>query len=125
MQFINTLLSFVFLIPILRTFSNQAVTTPQEEVVVLEILNKANAPFNFTMKYEPRRKIIKIKSERPIESMRIVDGLKNQKNYNVKGSDLIMLPIVDLKPGEHIAELKFQECDAIIISRITINEELI
>jgi len=125
MQFINTFIALVFLLPLFNNNNSNATTLPEKEAVTLEIINKSNAPFQFSMQYESRRDIIKFKSEKPIESLRVVDSKKNHKSYDVRGSDLIMIPASDLKTGIHYAELKFQKSDAIIISKITIGGELL
>jgi len=124
MQFINTFLVFILLFPILGSqLDSDKEKSTKEDNVSLEIVNKSNVPFNFSMKYEPRREMIKIRSEKPIKSLRIIDSEKNHRSYLVVGSDLVMIPKADFKIGEYIAEIKFQKSDGLVISKITINEE--
>jgi len=132
MHFIYTYLLLIFSFPILGTIaisqsdSEKTETVNSEsnpEAITFEVLNQSAVPFKFTMKYEGHREIIKIRSEQSIKSLRIVDHLKGQKNYNVIGSDLIIIPKADFKPGEYIAEFKFMKSDAVIISKIMVGTE--
>lgn len=92
--------------------------------VVIEIQNFEDIPFDFTMKFEERRKIIKIRSAEPIKSLRTVEtATNNHKGYNVIGSDLIILPLRDFNPGSYIAELKFQNNSTVVLANIHVMSE--
>ena len=84
------------------------------ESVVIEVLNEKEIPFEFSVKYEQRRDQIHFRSEKAIQSLKIIKEDKSEKAYDVRGSNLIMLPRVDLSGGSYIGELTFQK-DPIVV----------
>ncbi len=94
-----------------------------ESTVVIEIVDADKIPFDFTMKYNERRKIIKIRSAEPIKSLRTVETASNShKGYNVMGSDLIILPQRDFNPGSYVVEIKFVNNPAVVVANMHIVE---
>jgi len=111
--------------PLLGNSFIETNSDPAENTVSLEIIHKSNVPFQFSMKYDDKREIFKIRSASPISSLRIVDDQRNQKDYTVMGSDLIVIPKADFKGGEYVAEIKFMQSDGIVLSRIIIGDQAI
>jgi len=114
--FISFLISLNFISPALF---NDIISEPtsQNETVVIKLRNAEVLDFDFSMKYEENRKVIKIRSSKAIKSLRTVETASNShKGYNVMGSDLIILPQRDFSPGSYIMEVKFMESSAVVIA---------
>lgn len=94
-----------------------------ENDIVIEIVNPEKIDFDFSMKYETRRKIIKVRSEHAIKSLQTVDMATNtHKGYNVTGSELIILPKSDFTVGTHIAEFTFSNTKKVVKAKIHVTE---
>lgn len=111
----------------LISFSNvnaqNTVASEEQKTVIIEITDAVSIPFAFSMEYSEKRQIIKIKSEEPIKSLRTVEQASNShKGYNVMGSDMIILPQRDFKPGNYIAEIKFMESDFVVLANMYVLE---
>ena len=120
--FISFLISFNFI-----SFAGNenliAIHTENDQTVIIEVMNADDIPFDFTMQYEEKRQIIKIRSAEPIKSLRTVETASNKhKGYNVMGSDLIILPQRDFTPGSYIAELKFQNSSYVVLAKLHVLE---
>ncbi|MDB4438883.1 hypothetical protein N9176_01405 [bacterium] len=103
---------------------NADVVSSTDNDIVVEIMNPEKISFQFSVKYEARRKMIKIRSEQPIKSLRTVDTETNKhKGYNVAGSELIFLPKSGFSVGTHIAEFKFEKSDVTVMAKIHVTEE--
>jgi len=115
-------LSFLLAISFI-SLPDSATDVQDEPVVVIEVMNADDIPFDFSMTYDERRKIIKIRSAQPIKSLRTVESATNShKGYNVLGSDLIILPQHDFQPGSYIAEIKFQDNATVVLANMHIVE---
>lgn len=102
---------------------NADVVSENENDIVVEIMNPEKISFQFSIKYEARRKMIKVRSEQAIKTLRMVETATNKhKGYNVAGSELIFLPKSDFKVGTHIAEFKFEKSDKTIMAKIHVTE---
>jgi len=102
---------------------NADVVSSTENDIVVEIMNPDKLSFQFSMKYEARRKMIKVRSEQAIKSLRTVETATNvHKGYNVAGSELIFLPKSDFKVGTHIAEFKFENSNKTVMAKIHVTE---
>jgi len=102
---------------------NADVLSSKENDIVIEIMNPEKIGFQFSMKYEARRKMIKVRSEQAIKSLRTVDSATNShKGYNVAGSELIFLPKSDFKIGSHLAEFKFEKSEITVLAKIHVTE---
>ncbi|MBT8189421.1 MAG: hypothetical protein HKN67_00750 [Saprospiraceae bacterium] len=116
------------IIPILLQFYLLPIIFPvdkivgTEEVVHIEIMNKQPVPFDFSIKYLDQRDQIHLRSAKPMESLRILNEDKKHLSYHVRGSNLIMLPRMDFKPGSYIAEVKFQKDPMIVLAKFDISE---
>lgn len=98
----------------------------EDSPIQIEVLNPEKIDFYFNMKYEQRRKIIKIRSDKPIKSLRTVDAATNtHKGYNVRGSDMVILPQSDFKNGSYIAEFKFENSADVVLAKIYVSEDAI
>lgn len=120
--FISFLISLNFISP---AVFNEIISEPtnQNETVVIKMRNADVLDFEFSMKYEENRKVIKIRSSKAIKSLRTVETASNShKGYNVMGSDLIILPQRDFSPGSYIMEVKFMETSAVLIADMHILE---
>lgn len=117
------LLSFIISMFIIGVNDTVAQSQNEDNTVVIEIMEADKIPFDFSMQYEERRNIIKIRSAKPIKSLRTVDTATNShKGYNVMGSDLIILPQRDFIPGSYLAELKFQSEETVVRAMIHVVE---
>lgn len=120
--FISFLLTFN-VISISNVDNNPVATNESESTVIIEIQDADKIPFEFTMEYNERRQIIKIRSAEPIKSLRTVETATNShKGYNVMGSDLIILPQKDFLPGSYIAEIKFQNNPTVVLANMHVVE---
>lgn len=98
-------------------------TTTAENDLVIEIINPDKIKFDFSMKYEARRKMIKVRSEHAVRSLQVVEMATNtQKGYNVAGSELIFLPKSDFTVGTHLAEFRFNDSRKVIKAKIHVTE---
>ena len=123
MQLLLSLLISFNLASGLNTTEPSANNNTPEHTVVIEVLDAESIPFDFSMKYDERRKIIKIRSAEPIKSLRTVDTATNShKGYNVMGSDLIILPQKDFDAGSYIAEIKFQKDPTVVRANLHVIE---
>ena len=123
MQLLISLLISFNLVSGLNTTEPSANNNTPEHTVVIEVLDAESIPFDFSMKYDERRKIIKIRSAEPIKSLRTVDTATNShKGYNVMGSDLIILPQKDFDAGSYIAEIKFQKDPNVVRANLHVIE---
>ena len=123
MQLLISLLISFNLVSGLNTTEPSANNNTPEHTVVIEVLDAESIPFDFSMKYDERRKIIKIRSAEPIKSLRTVDTATNShKGYNVMGSDLIILPQKDFDAGSYIAEIKFQKDPTVVRANLHVIE---
>ena len=123
MQLLISLLISFNLVSGLNTTEPSANNNTPEHTVVIEVLDAESIPFDFSMKYDERRKIIKIRSAEPIKSLRTVDtATKSHKGYNVMGSDLIILPQKDFDAGSYIAEIKFQKDPTVVRANLHVIE---
>lgn len=111
----------LYLMPLFLPVDNM---TGKDEVVHIEIMNKQPVPFDFSIKYLDRRDQIHLRSEMPMESLRILNEDKKHLSYHVRGSNLVMLPRMDFKPGSYIAEIKFQKDPTIVLAKFDITELL-
>ena len=124
MQLLISLLISFNLVSGLNTTEPSANNNTPEHTVVIEVLDAESIPFDFSMKYDERRKIIKIRSAEPIKSLRTVDTATNShKGYNVMGSDLIILPQKDFDAGSYIAEIKFQKDPTVVRANLHVIED--
>ncbi|NBU52219.1 MAG: hypothetical protein EBS24_06270 [Chitinophagia bacterium] len=97
--------------------------TSENETVIIKMRNADKLDFEFSMKYEENREVIKIRSSKAIKSLRTVETASNShKGYNVMGSDLIILPQRDFSPGSYIMEVKFMESPAVLIADMHVLE---
>ena len=118
---------FILILMTLNVFptpKTEVVNSSADNEVVVEIMNPEMISFQFSMKYEARRKMIKVRSEQAIKSLRTVDTATNvHKGYNVVGSEQIFLPKSDFSVGTHIAEFKFQNSDKTVMAKIHVNDK--
>ncbi|MBT8231353.1 MAG: hypothetical protein HKN51_07135 [Saprospiraceae bacterium] len=117
---------FILILVTLNLFPSQqaeVINESAENGIVIEIVDAENLDFQFTMKYEERRKMIKVRSEKPIKSLRTVDAATStHRGYNVAGSELIFLPKSDFPLGSHVAEFKFENSNKVVLAKIHVTE---
>ena len=120
---LSFLISLNFISSVNTNIEPSANSSDNDQTVVIEVLNAETIPFEFSMSYDERRKIIKIRSAEPIKSLRTVDTASNShKGYNVMGSDLIILPQKDFQAGSYIAEIKFQKDPTVVLANLHVIE---
>lgn len=124
MHLIIPIIIQLYLFPIFLTTENHDAVVAVEDAIQIEILNEKMVSFEFSMKYMARRKQVQIRSAVPIESLRIRDSIERERNYDVRGSSLIMLPKSDFKPGFYMAEVKFQKEPIVVLAKIEVLETL-
>lgn len=104
----------------MATFENST----KEDLIKIEVVNKESLDFDFSIKYLERRDQIHIRSEKALKSLRIANDFQKAKAYDVRGSNLVMIPRLDFKTGEYYAEIKFQKVNTTVIAKIEVPEFL-
>ncbi len=94
------------------------------DLITIEILNQQEIPFEFSITFKERRDQVHIRSAVALQSLRIINDEKKPKSYDVRGSNLVMLPRIDFAEGSYIAEFKFQRDPTIIMAKIEVPEIL-
>ena len=93
--------------------------------VTIEIINSESLEFDFSVTHKARRNQIMIRSDKAINSLRLMDEDNNKESYDVVGSNLIILPMTDFKAGqEHIMEVKFLRTDDVVVVKVKVPEEI-
>ena len=96
----------------------------EKPLVKIEILNEEAIDFPFSIKYEPFRKQIHVRSDVPIRTMRLLEEEKAQKSYMTIGSNLVNIPLQDFViDNDHILEIKFIDSDLIVEAKVQVLEE--
>ena len=124
MQLIILFFVSLNLIPASQLNVDNGIHSDEEKNVTIKIENEDQIDFDFSIKHEQRRNIIKIRSAQAIKSLRTVDQKTNtHKGYNVAGSEMIILPVKDFAFGEHLAEFKFQDNNTVVLAKFYITED--
>ncbi|NNE26751.1 MAG: hypothetical protein HKN09_07900 [Saprospiraceae bacterium] len=95
-------------------------STNKDTGVNITIINQETIPFDFNIEYKERRHQIHVRTEMSLNSLRLMNDEKKHLTYDVRGSNLVMLPLVDFQEGSYIAEFKFQKDPTVVLAKIDI-----
>ncbi len=125
MKSIILFFTYSFLTQLGLVFNTEPTETPlHEPLVKIEILNEEAIDFPFSIKYEPFRKQIHVKSEVPVRTMRLLDADKPKKSYMTIGSNFVNIPLQDfVVHNNHTLEIKFIDSELIVEAKIQVLEE--
>jgi len=92
--------------------------------VVIEYIENNKMPFDFSIKYVQWRNQIHIRSDKPLRSLQLYTDEEVIKEYNIIGSELIVLPTRDFTSGAlHRLEATFIDDTQVIDATIIVTEK--
>jgi len=100
------------------------INEPINTNVVIEYTESYKMPFDFSIQYVDWRNQIHIRSDKPLRTLVLSSNNDQIKEYNIIGSELIILPLRDFILGEtHILKATFIDDEQIIEADIKVTSK--
>ena len=112
-----------FIIIGLSSAHSQATETEAPNVKI-EYVEEYRTSFDFSIKYVEWRNQIHIRSDKPLRSLELYTDDEAIKEYNIIGSELIVLPMRDFTPGQlHRLDAAFIDDDQVVQATIIVTDK--
>lgn len=122
MKSIALFLAYSLILPFF-TSESADVLSPTKDEVFIKITEGTELGFSFDIKYLDWRNQVHVRSDEAIRTMTLCRAGRADKSYNIIGSELVILPMVDfVRDEKNELEVTFINNAAVVKAEIEVTE---